>query len=84
MQVEGAFLQGYGLFTLEETLHSPSGHLLARGPGAYKIPGFGDCPKEFNVHLLRNSENDKAIFLSKVNCFDVDYLNFYFISLLRI
>ena len=67
-------MQGYGLFTLEETLHSPSGHLFARGPGAYKIPGFGDCPRQFNVHLLRNSENDKAIFLSKVN-----YTDYFFI-----
>nr|CAB3267783.1 xanthine dehydrogenase/oxidase-like [Phallusia mammillata] len=64
-QIEGGFVQGYGMFTMEEPLHAPSGHLLTVGPGAYKIPGFGDCPRQFNVHLLRNSENDKAIYSSK-------------------
>lgn len=38
-QVEGAFAQGLGLFTLEELRFSPEGVLLTRGPGAYKIPG---------------------------------------------
>ena len=38
-QIEGAFMQGLGLFTLEELRYSPSGVLLTRGPGAYKIPG---------------------------------------------
>uniref|UniRef100_H2XK99 Aldehyde oxidase/xanthine dehydrogenase second molybdopterin binding domain-containing protein n=2 Tax=Ciona intestinalis TaxID=7719 RepID=H2XK99_CIOIN len=31
----------------------------------YKIPGFGDCPHQFNVHLLRNAPNKRAIFSSK-------------------
>ncbi|CAK8681931.1 unnamed protein product [Clavelina lepadiformis] len=64
-QIEGAFTQGYGMMTLEEPLYSPKGEMLTRGPGTYKIPGFGDCPKEFNVHLLRGVSNDKAIFSSK-------------------
>lgn len=38
-QVEGAFVQGTGLVTLEELRYSPEGSLLTRGPGAYKIPG---------------------------------------------
>ncbi len=38
-QVEGAFAQGYGLFMMEQMVHSPDGLLLTRGPGAYKIPG---------------------------------------------
>ena len=54
------------MMTLEEPLYSPKGEMLTRGPGTYKIPGFGDCPKEFNVHLLRGVSNDKAIFSSKV------------------
>ena len=37
-QVEGAFVQGYGLYTLEETRFSKDGHLMTAGPGAYKIP----------------------------------------------
>lgn len=38
-QVEGAFMQGMRLFTLEELCYSPEGVLLTRGPGMYKIPG---------------------------------------------
>ena len=51
-QVEGAFMQGYGMFVLEQMVHGPNGELLSRGPGMYKIPGFGEVPEEFNVSLL--------------------------------
>ncbi|XP_038627943.1 xanthine dehydrogenase/oxidase-like [Tachyglossus aculeatus] len=64
-QVEGAFVQGLGLFTLEELHYSPEGSLLTRGPNVYKIPGFGDIPTKFNVSLLRDNPNKKAIFASK-------------------
>ncbi|KAG8443857.1 hypothetical protein GDO86_009156 [Hymenochirus boettgeri] len=64
-QVEGAFVQGLGLFTLEEMKYSPNGFLYTRGPGMYKIPAFGDIPIEFNVSLLRNCPNSKAIYSSK-------------------
>lgn len=52
-QIEGAFVQGYGLFVMEQMVHSPSGMLFTRGPGAYKIPCFDDIPTEFNVTLLK-------------------------------
>ncbi|XP_041098480.1 xanthine dehydrogenase/oxidase-like [Polyodon spathula] len=64
-QIEGAFMQGVGLFTLEELRYSPDGNLYTRGPGMYKIPGFGDIPTEFNVSLLREAPNSKAIYSSK-------------------
>ncbi|XP_078590817.1 xanthine dehydrogenase/oxidase-like isoform X1 [Branchiostoma floridae x Branchiostoma japonicum] len=64
-QVEGAFVQGCGLFTMEEQVYSPDGVLYSRGPGMYKIPGFADIPIHFNVSLLRGAPNDKAIFSSK-------------------
>ncbi|XP_061897581.1 xanthine dehydrogenase/oxidase isoform X2 [Entelurus aequoreus] len=64
-QVEGAFMQGVGLFTLEELHYSPDGVLLTRGPGSYKIPAFGDIPTHLTVSLLRDAPNDKAIFASK-------------------
>ncbi|KAK7085090.1 hypothetical protein SK128_008316 [Halocaridina rubra] len=64
-QIEGAFMQGLGLFTLEELRYSPTGVLLTRGPGAYKIPGFQDIPSEFNVSLLRGAPNPRAVFSSK-------------------
>ncbi|KAH7021233.1 xanthine dehydrogenase [Microdochium trichocladiopsis] len=56
-QIEGAFLQGLGLFTMEESLwlrNGPAaGSLFTKGPGAYKIPGFRDVPQVFNVSLLK-------------------------------
>ncbi|XP_077989770.1 xanthine dehydrogenase/oxidase-like [Glandiceps talaboti] len=64
-QIEGAYMQGYGLFTIEDHRWSPNGVLLTRGPGMYKIPGFGDVPTEFNVSLLSNCPNERAIYSSK-------------------
>uniref|UniRef100_A0A671Q769 Xanthine dehydrogenase/oxidase n=1 Tax=Sinocyclocheilus anshuiensis TaxID=1608454 RepID=A0A671Q769_9TELE len=64
-QVEGGFMQGLGLFTLEELRYSPDGYLYTRGPGMYKIPAFGDIPIELKVSLLRDTPNEKAIFSSK-------------------
>jgi len=64
-QIEGAFVQGYGLFVMEQMIHSPSGVPFTRGPGAYKIPGFDDIPAEFNVTLLKDSSNPRAIYSSK-------------------
>lgn len=66
LQVEGAFVQGLGLFTLEEVRFSQTGCLLTTGPGTYKIPGCADIPVEFNVHLLRSAPNKHAICCSKV------------------
>lgn len=66
-QIEGAFMQGYGLFTIEEMVHSPSGLPYTRGPGTYKIPGFADIPAEFNVSLLKGAPNPRAVYSSKVN-----------------
>ncbi|KAK3681541.1 hypothetical protein LTR37_020849 [Vermiconidia calcicola] len=63
-QVEGAFIQGLGLFTMEESLwHRASGQLFTRGPGTYKIPGFRDIPQEMNISLLKdvNWENLRTI-----------------------
>ncbi|KAL9892420.1 xanthine dehydrogenase rosy [Glossina fuscipes fuscipes] len=64
-QIEGAFMQGYGLFTLEEMIYSPQGMVFSRGPGTYKLPGFADIPGEFNVTLLTGAANPRAVFSSK-------------------
>jgi xanthine dehydrogenase/oxidase len=66
-QIEGAFMQGYGFCTIEEMVFSSTGEALSRGPGAYKIPGFSDIPKEFNVSLLKGAPNPRAVYSSKVN-----------------
>nr|QEO19120.1 rosy [Oiovelia cunucunumana] len=64
-QIEGAFVQGQGLFTIEDPIFSPEGMLYSRGPGAYKIPGFTDIPAEFNVSLLKGAPNPRAVYSSK-------------------
>jgi xanthine dehydrogenase/oxidase len=63
-QIEGAFVQGLGLFTMEESLwQRNTGQIFTRGPGAYKIPGFRDIPQEMNISLLKdvNWENLRTI-----------------------
>jgi len=55
-QVEGAFTQGLGLYTVEEVVFANNGSLFSKGPGLYKLPGFGDIPRDFRVHLLEDSE----------------------------
>jgi xanthine dehydrogenase/oxidase len=64
-QVEGAFVQGMGWCTMEELVWMKNGNMFTRGPGAYKIPGFADTPQEFNVSLLQNNPNIRAIHSSK-------------------
>ena len=71
-QVEGAFTQGMGLYTMEECVHLegddeiPRGHPVSTGARKYKIPAASDIPIEFNCSLLDRSPNPKAIFSSKV------------------
>ncbi|EWC48718.1 xanthine dehydrogenase [Drechslerella stenobrocha 248] len=55
-QIEGAFVQGQGLFTTEESLWLRNGQMFTRGPGNYKIPGFRDIPQVFNVSMLKDVE----------------------------
>ncbi|KAM9037159.1 aldehyde oxidase [Sarcophilus harrisii] len=64
-QVEGAFIQGVGLYTLEELKYSPEGILYTRGPEQYKIPSFCDVPNEFNVYFLPPSEVAQTLYSSK-------------------
>ncbi|KAF7648726.1 hypothetical protein LDENG_00152770 [Lucifuga dentata] len=64
-QIEGAFMQGLGLYTLEELKFSPSGLLYTRGPSQYQIPAVCDVPLQFNVYLLPDSQNPHAIYSSK-------------------
>ena len=71
--MEGAFAQGVGLFTMEEliylegTARNPRGQMFTNGPGNYKIPCFSDVPLEFNVSLLKDSPNKRAIYSSRVS-----------------
>merc|ERR1711953_1496191 len=57
-QIEGAFVQGMGLFTTEELIYdASSGRLVTVGPGMYKIPGFASIPRDFRVSLLADSDS---------------------------
>uniref|UniRef100_A0A3Q3WHF2 Uncharacterized protein n=1 Tax=Mola mola TaxID=94237 RepID=A0A3Q3WHF2_MOLML len=47
-QVEGGFVQGLGLYTIEELQFSPDGVLMTRGPSQYKVPALCDIPAELN------------------------------------
>uniref|UniRef100_A0A6A7FS67 xanthine dehydrogenase n=1 Tax=Hirondellea gigas TaxID=1518452 RepID=A0A6A7FS67_9CRUS len=64
-QIEGGFLQGQGLVTLEELRYTPEGELITKGPGTYKLPGVSDIPCEFNVTLLRDAGWPKVVYSSK-------------------
>ncbi|PWN47782.1 putative xanthine dehydrogenase [Violaceomyces palustris] len=55
-QIEGAFTQGYGLTTMEETLFLNNGQLATRGPGNYKIPAFLDTPEDMRISFLKGPE----------------------------
>lgn len=65
-QIEGGFVQGYGLFTLEEQRYTPEGSLLTRGPSTYKIPAFTNIPIDMNVTILKGGSNPIAVYSSKV------------------
>ncbi|XP_010615879.1 aldehyde oxidase 1-like isoform X1 [Fukomys damarensis] len=64
-QVEGAFLQGVGLYTTEELRYSPGGALHTRGPDQYKIPAICDVPAELHVSFLPPSESSNTLYSSK-------------------
>uniref|UniRef100_A0A8C5QCP0 Aldehyde oxidase/xanthine dehydrogenase a/b hammerhead domain-containing protein n=1 Tax=Leptobrachium leishanense TaxID=445787 RepID=A0A8C5QCP0_9ANUR len=64
-QVEGAFAQGVGLYTMEQLHYSPEGVLYTRGPDQYKMPTVSDVPTEFYVSFLAGSQNPYTIYSSK-------------------
>nr|XP_060637934.1 aldehyde oxidase 2-like [Anolis sagrei ordinatus] len=64
-QIEGGFIQGLGLYTMEEVKFSPEGQQYTLGPDTYKIPAVCDVPEHFKVYLLPNSRNPVAIYSSK-------------------
>ncbi len=65
-QVEGAFMQGVGLFTSEQLQWDGGGALLTHSPSTYKIPTVSDWPAHARMDLLNwgvNSED--SIYHSK-------------------
>ncbi|MQM12725.1 hypothetical protein Taro_045645, partial [Colocasia esculenta] len=77
-QIEGAFVQGLGWFTLEELKWGDADHrwikpgsLYTSGPGTYKIPTVNDIPLKFQVSLLKRwlmlVKANKCIFVGVPN-----------------
>ncbi|MEY2879314.1 MAG: hypothetical protein RLZZ15_1694 [Verrucomicrobiota bacterium] len=64
-QIEGGFVQGMGWLTSEELKWDAAGRLLTHSASTYQIPAMGDAPLEFNVTLLPDAANDKAVHGSK-------------------
>jgi xanthine dehydrogenase large subunit len=64
-QVEGGFIQGVGWLTCEEVLFDDKGFLRTHSPDTYKIPAFGDAPRDFRVSLLENAPQADVIHGSK-------------------
>jgi xanthine dehydrogenase large subunit len=64
-QIEGGFIQGVGWLTMEEVLFDAEGKLLTHSPDTYKIPAFGDAPRDFRVALLANAPQLEVIHGSK-------------------
>ena len=65
-QVESGFVQGLGLFTMEECVFLRDGKMHTVGPRTYKIPGCSDIPTELNITLLDKQNNSGTIFASSV------------------
>ncbi|XP_074648379.1 xanthine dehydrogenase/oxidase-like [Tubulanus polymorphus] len=64
-QIDGGFMQGYGLYMTEEVNVSPNGEVLTTGPASYNLPRFKNLPNEYNVTILKGSRNPRAIYSSK-------------------
>ncbi len=64
-QIEGGFVQGMGWLTSEELKWDAKGRLLTHSASTYQIPAISDAPMEFNVTLLPDAANRKAVHGSK-------------------
>jgi xanthine dehydrogenase/oxidase len=65
-QIEGAFTQGLGLVTTEESLWNQDGGIVTKGPGNYKIPAANDIPADFRISFMRQADGRKSHFLKTV------------------
>ncbi len=54
-----------GWLTAEELKWDVDGRLLTHSPDTYKIPSFGDAPREFNVSFLQRATQPDVIHGSK-------------------
>src|SRR5205823_4072527 len=59
-QIEGAFVQGIGTLTCEQTRYADDGRLITNGTWEYKPPFSKSIPEVLNVHMLRYPADDSA------------------------
>ena len=64
-QIEGGFVQGIGLLTVEELLWDTQGRLATAGASTYKLPSWTEVPEVFNVTFLDSAAQDRVIYGSK-------------------
>ena len=64
-QIEGGFIQGVGLMTLEELLWDEQGRVSTAGASTYKLPSWSEMPDVFNVDLLNRATQPGTIMGSK-------------------
>lgn len=57
--MEGAFVQGLGLQTLEEVVFDDAGRLVTSNTWDYKIPTPADIPRQLNVTFLKAGTDAK-------------------------
>lgn len=66
-QIEGAFVQGIGFFTMEEVVVDKDGKVVSDGTWTYKVPTIDTIPRKFNIELLCSSMHEKRILSSKAS-----------------
>ncbi|KAJ8686880.1 hypothetical protein QAD02_022674 [Eretmocerus hayati] len=65
-QIEGAFVMGMGMWTMENLIYdSETGALENYRTWNYKVPGAKDIPMDFRVSFRRNSSNPLGVLRSK-------------------
>jgi len=74
-QIEGAFIQGYGWISMEDTTFEKDGKLSSRGHDEYNLPTIADCPREFNVSLLRSNKRKPHILYSSKGIGEPPFFN---------
>lgn len=66
-QIEGAFVQGIGFFTMEEVVVDKDGKVVSDGTWTYKVPTIDTIPRKFNIELLCSPMHEKRILSSKAS-----------------
>jgi xanthine dehydrogenase large subunit len=64
-QVEGGYIQGLGLLTLEELLWDAQGRVASAGASTYKLPSWSELPEVFEVAFLERATEPDVIMGSK-------------------